>query len=744
MKKLPIILILILTLVGASVTADNNYTRLGKTLNSEFSTGIGFFNTELTGETSRTKSINSLVNAPLIADLDNNGVNEIIVLDGSTFRIYNSDLQLQATYPINITQTGARYTYLIQDIDNDNFLEIIVIRDREANEQANLEIIEFNGTSIHQDIRLDLDQTTGIALESEFMIACRTDNDCIIVLTPSRVTVGFPGLSAWGFNATNISTRHEVVTIGPGKAACAPKFRTMSVSDPDNDGEEEFTFTYIVAQSGNDQVEIKTLGLQANLSPIIEMIGGKAIFDALSDTTSNKCTDQLSSAETLFTSPLVFDADGVSSNGQEAIFAANTDADEFKMFSYESVGSTWVFLDDYPEVFQADGTILSNIMLFNSFTDTGKVDFCVLGFEEADQQLDLLCASEQTNEFIETNEFFFDTTGRFNVTSTYGSYSILSHSTQHTTATIDGNNLDEVLSTYGIFELDYTGVNHLDMIWESPQANIAIISIDAEKVGREDLIGNTNTNLWYFDDGYTTSGAGIDSYSINPCIDNTWKINTSVENRLTVIDPDGDSVSARSILYFGDSDSTVIQDTGWAANSSSGTTFTFSHKANVTRGTSTLRMMAQDTSNPTEIEIIDITFSVGVNGAVFNDCTTDVTGLSVNVTPSFSDDILDANNNILTRNLRLVNSEFNFGLTLEIIYWIITLLVIGGSFFYAVDVGASAIQATIVTTMLGVGMVILGTLMGIISLGVILSMFVISIAIISFAFKNMFMGTRGD
>ncbi len=742
MKKLPIILIIAVLLLVSNVIADNNYTRLGKTLNSEFSTGIGFFNTQLTGETSRTKAINTLVNVPLVADLDNDGVNEIIILDGSTFRIYNTELQLQATYLINLTQTGPRYIYLIQDLDNDNLSEIIVTRDRDDLEQAEIEIIEYNGSVIKQDTRLDISPTSGLGLESEFMIGCGTDDNCMIVLTPSRVTGAFVDVSAWSFNFTNISTRYQVERVGTNKAVCAPKFRTISVSDPDNDGVQEFTFTYIIAQGGGDRVEFRTLGIQANFSPIVEITGFRSIFDALGNTGLDECSNQLSGAERLFTAPLVFDVDGVSSNGEEMIFAVNIDEDEFKMFSYESVGSSWSFLDDYPEVFQADGTILSNVMLFNSFTDTGKVDFCVLGFEDADQQLDLLCASEQTNQLVETDEFFFDTTGRFNVSTSYGDYSILSHSTQHTTATTEGNNLDEVLSTYGIFELDYTGINHLDMIWDSPQENIGLISVDAQRVGREDLIGNTETNLWYFDDGFSTSGAGIEGYFVNPCLDNTWKINTSVENRITVIDPDGDSVSARSILYFGDSDSNVTQDSGWASNASSDTTFTFSHKANVSRGTSTLRMMAQDTSNPTEIEIIDVTFSVGANGVVFNDCTTDVTGLAVNVTPTFSDDALDANNNILTRNLRLVNSEFNFGLTLEIIYWIITLVIIGGSFFYAIDSSANAMQATIISVMLGVGMVILGSLLGVISLGVLLSMFVISMAILSFAFRNMFMGNR--
>ncbi len=159
MKKSLIILIIVMSLIINTVIADNNYTRLGKTFNSEFSTGIGFFNTQLTGETSRTKAINTLVNIPLVADLDNNGVNEIIILDGSTFRIYNTELQLQATYLINLSQTGSRYIYLVQDIDNDNLSEIIVTRDLGAGDSGEVEIIEYNGTNIYQDRLFGLPNT---------------------------------------------------------------------------------------------------------------------------------------------------------------------------------------------------------------------------------------------------------------------------------------------------------------------------------------------------------------------------------------------------------------------------------------------------------------------------------------------------------------------------------------------------------------------------------------------------------
>ena len=184
-----------------------------------------------------------------------------------------------------------------------------------------------------------------------------------------------------------------------------------------------------------------------------------------------------------------------------------------------------------------------------------------LGYDQTANILDLLCASEQTGQIIETDEFTFDSGPFYNISFGYGDPWIpITHAGQQSTATTSGNNLNEIINSYGVFRLNFEGVNHLDLIWENPISNGAVISVDYEEVGREDMFVLTDTNIWYINDGFTNLGSNISSYYTNPCLDSTWKINTSVEVRITSTDDEGDLVNSRAIFYQGESNE---QDSGW-------------------------------------------------------------------------------------------------------------------------------------------------------------------------------------
>ena len=70
--------------------------------------------------------------------------------------------------------------------------------------------------------------------------------------------------------------------------------------------------------------------------------------------------------------------------------------------------------------------------------------------------LNLVCASEQTGEVPETNEFDYNKVGLYNVTR---GWHLATHSTKQDSTLTDGNNLDEIITSYGIFRLDFVLIN---------------------------------------------------------------------------------------------------------------------------------------------------------------------------------------------------------------------------------------------------------------------------------------------
>ena len=269
--------------------------------------------------------------------------------------------------------------------------------------------------------------------------------------------------------------------------------------------------------------------------------------------------------------------------------------------------------------------------------------------------LSLTCASETRTELFqpETEEFTFlvDTLSLpFNISATNTVFSNMMHSAQHTSVVTGGTgqhsasniDLSEVLLTYGLFRVDYEGVNTLELVFENPHGESAIVSVDAEKVtfegGREDLIALSNARLFYIDDQFSNSPAQIDTITSSPCIlDQTIKINATINLDVLASDSDLDSISMRVIPYFGSTNEFTIpstNDDGFTNNVSSGSTFSFQFTANKTIGTGSIRFQVRDTEDKTIVNE-DRIFTVGNAGQELGDSTcSDITVVVPTVTPS--------------------------------------------------------------------------------------------------------------
>lgn len=592
------------------------YEQLGGNNSQFLIEGTGYYNDQLS-ETCGTDIVCTAKNlaspnvVPMVSDLDSDGINEIIAVDGVNIRLYQtSSLTILDAYSSSVTITSM-YIY---DIDGDSLKEIIVAGNND------MEIVQWNGTDMSADVTFANGLTGYETGTPNIAIACVDTDNCLVIYEEREAgAVGNSGAIEYAtFNSTNIVNLGEIDASANNDVICLSNIPEMQTADIDGDG-----YTEYIASAGDvddGKIHLYVIYVNSTNNLTVEQTGTR---------TMRSLTDSCDTSSTYFTSPLVFDIDGASSDGLEIVAGYQIDSDEFEMASFSK---TCAFEDEYPEVFDSDGIILSNPFRANAFPDTGDVDFCVMGYDTADGFLDLTCASEQTGNLVETEEFKSNVAPAevltFNVTAGYHS---VAHAVQTSVQTTDGTNLHEVLTAYGVWELEWAGffgsVNRLDLIWENPKGDSAVIMSDVENVGKNDVLALTSTNLWYIDDGFTNSVAEIDEYTINPCIDATWKVNTTVSVQLTIEDFDDDDVAGR-IKFFSAYPTTVLYDSGWSINASSGTTFSFGFTANETTSNGGLVMYATDVENygdNTSIGIYPV--SVSTSGVEYGDCITTETGI---------------------------------------------------------------------------------------------------------------------
>ena len=602
LKTTPIILFIVLLFLPI-VFAD--YTQIGGD-DHYFNTETGFFNAQLTDDCSSTditctaRTIASPTYIPLVADLDADGTNEIIAFDGATVRLYHdSSLTIIDSFTSGVV--SAITSAITYDVDGDGLVEVIIAGGNDV------EIVEYNGTLIINQSSY-LNALTGLSSGTPvILLACDGEERCSAVYEEKDdgCVPCIQHLYGASFNSTEVIDHETTVhTSSSNNNPCLSGFNSMQVADLDGlDGINEFVFSF--SDYAADRFGI--ISFQLNSSGNIVM--KDSVFNSDGTTSSSSCDV----SNWYVSNSLSYDIDGSSSNGLETAIGFRTGSGDFKIYVYDK---NLNFVDDYPELSDGEGIIVSNMMRANAFADTANEDFCIMGYQgTALRRLNLICGSMTSGYLFSHRDFVYDLPVDFNVTG----LSLISHATQMSQATTDGNNLDEIVNAYGVWSLDYSFIDELELIWQNPKGNSTVIPADAEQNGREDLLMLTSTNLWYIDDGFTNTGGVLSSYTINPCIDRTWKQNTSVTITATVTDADGDDVSARAMLYAGTANQ---QDSGWSSNFSSGTTFSFSFTANNTASNAWLEIYGRDVENPAENSSISVQFSVATSGAEFGDCIT--------------------------------------------------------------------------------------------------------------------------
>lgn len=512
MNKLHIILITLFLLLPSALALGEYYAPGTQTYNLE-----GLWSTNIQEGTEGITANQALVTfngswtSPLVGDLDNDGLNEIVVIDGSNVELYqNKTLEGLAGQPAEDPVQHA----ILFDIDGDDTLEVLTVGGDKYS------IFDYNGTALTLTNNYTILNSTG-ADSYQYMIGCGTTERCIIV--NARTKGGVPStesIYAMRANSSGVYNSTTLKTSQNNGDYTLPKIRAVSYENMDGSGNQ---FVFSSYDGGFLDVCYWYVSMTDNsvTEDFQKCISASQIFG---DTGRDD-----------FTSPLVGEFSPTDS-GREVVMAYQADsAQEFEMILYASNG---VEIDDYPDLTFTQGTIISNPVRANVFDGTsGNRDFCVLGYWTQNDELKLLCGSAVADE----DEAEFDYDGTAYDLSETDFYPInLLHAVQIDDSLQNGIDTHEFLTPYGIFSIDF-GV--LDDTLEAEglitdfQNGIAIPT-DAEQTGYFDILYRTESALIYFDDGFTNTQTSIRSSSLTPTPLCTGRVYTLT---ITVQDIDGDT-----------------------------------------------------------------------------------------------------------------------------------------------------------------------------------------------------------
>lgn len=759
-----IIPILVLILLVSSAFAQFDYTQTGGS-SDDFSTSLTSLTTIDEDETTTSsKSFTGARDAPLVADLDNDGVNEIIGISDGSINLYQTkSLTPLETFTISNEVLSNFFAF---DIDGDDLVELIYAQvDSEI-----LNILEYNGTSFYNETSIDLSGLTH-AGSGDMLLSCRFTNDCFMAFSSKSAGGGGAGV-IYGlfFNSTDIGAETSLVTASWANAKfCSPFVKTIVPIDYDSDDSALTELEYNFGMYENDAVgELSYYLLSVQVTgttPVLERHVRETDFGDYTLSSPLTCADADRRA---MSGPLIMDIDGFSGT-LETIIAMQTDSDRYVMLSYRKdadgtdpleisfPGGTRI--DDYPETADAIGTLISPLFKTNAFDNTGKEDFCVLGYNGALNATEMTCGSEQQSTFPidqETVKLTLSSSnfeGLYDIDETVSQYNTMVHSINWQSGNNPGASadLDEILTTYGVFQIDYSFDDELLVLYEISTDNGAVIPVDAEKLQlvngnpRNDLILVDSTNIRYIDDGFSNSQAVRSDTDVSPC-NGDWQVNTSIEVDMVLTDADEDTVIGRVTAYSGESNEQVVVDNG-----SSGATLSFILKANQTTANSILKIEWWD-SGTNIVQELNKNFVVANTGLEASDCTEtleDQVLTSTEINGSLTEIQTDLTENNIATGLDSIVAFYGFNSESlgRQVGWLIMMLVLALTIIFQdnkMNRGTENPQFTLIMVVISeILMLVLGVYLGFLSFGMLLTLIVLSLIVLGFWIKRMFTSDGG-
>lgn len=726
---------LFLLIFSFFVYSESSYLQPGGT-DQDFNQGDGRFNSDIT-EIYNGRTLTTRMFSPLIGDLDNDGLNEIVILSGDTLRVYqNSTLQIVDTVDLNCDLEDIAPPILF-NIDGGSDIEIITI-------------CAVGGTGTYKHYKLvagslvefDSEVTFpgGVLEDFQTWIQCRGVNDCMLFKTDTTMNI-----QAIPFNSTNISQNVLVVQSGGADDYCFPNIRTNAVFDLDGNGEKFFVSAFRIPSSGNEQARIYAIDSNGtNALQYNDFGGGLTSFNLgnIGLTPDDNCIDD--NEGSFITSPLGFDYDTGEAGNEILIGSIEDNTNSFRLFSFEKDGT---FLDDHPEITDGEGRLVSNLMVMNAFSSNADpTGICVLGYDQEIDELDLICGS-RLGTGIQSREFTGSQGG--NITFNYTSWSPITHAVQTRSTLINGVNLHEIITTFGSFQIGALG-DPLTRDWVSEKIDVAYIPIDYDNDGQIEIIGVNDQNVFFVTDGFVNTNCDtancIRSVSTNPCIlDSVGLVNSSLSVSVVADDvEDGDQVAVKIDMYVG---GTNEHTSGWSNNASSGTTFTFTNPTiaiNQTISAGVMIVRARDTNDPSKIDSETFTFSVSDSGFDFGECisTSIPSGVTEEETTTATGEGVD---DAITNVVDDISEEIGIqGTTFWFILMTLAPIVLLWVFSKLPNVTESSLKiGLLIIAIFEIFMMVLGVRLGFISTGLLITITVLAGGVIAVAIATKTFQSNG-
>jgi hypothetical protein len=521
------------------VNAEIEYPSFGGYAEDYYSNDYSFFNQFVDDSIEDVFPFTDVQFMPLVADLDGDETNEIIILADGVIAVLHAIVlpegilfEIIDAYTTNATLAGSYWSNMLTyDIDGDSKREIIV----HSQQVGHIYIMDFNGsTLVDQGYNWDTYWNVGTPpYSADSMIGCGDDDGCVIIYNDrNRFDTGTTRyLYANVFNTTKVvTTTQKTIHSNVDQPYCLPKFKDLAY------GNDKYYFTWGF-YPGNPYLT----GLEVNSTRGIIFTNQYQSYNVMDF--GNNCGRGV----TQLTSPVVIDY--TIDTGMEIGYGTQASLSDFKMVIYKS---NYDLIDEYPETFASPGQIISNPFVANSFIDSEHTSLCVVGYQKsygAYGRLTILCADFQSEySGVQNNVVFYHnflSERDYNITAT-NIYSVGAHSIN----SIQSNQLSEVLNPYGVFELENRANASLFSLcylsqdcdayirYEMPiQEEIAVISVDYFNNGYEDLIALSNTNLYYIDDGFINKNAYLGYCTkIQPAIDTIWQIHEQWTEQVIIAD----------------------------------------------------------------------------------------------------------------------------------------------------------------------------------------------------------------
>lgn len=603
-------------MIMASTVFGGDYNRTGGEDLSFNQKGTGTFNPENDEQTvTAQKVLTDGEFHPLVADLDNDGVNEIIVFDGNQVELYHgSDMTLVDIQTMS-TLDPLGYIYAITyDVDGDGYTEIIATSNFGA---YGIEIMKYNSTHFYS-----MSDDTSPNFGSDCIFNCIETERCAYVCADSVTSAS--GSYTYGFdiglfNSTDIyyATDSQRWTCGDqsGESCCVshPAIPYLTISDIDGDSITEMIWSYRVEEyphiGGSHKFFYEIVEIYENDTMGLQSAKG---VDSGWDTGASATYNCRLLWGNRFTEVSVYDYDGAVGTGEEIVMGIMDTSSTYVMYNYN-----WDGTENHKHPFivdKGDGNLVSNVIRMNSFPSSSTQDYCVYGFDEDSQELTALCGTlNPAFGYFSTQNFDFEMSGLnnpYNISDDARLFRKMGHASQSSSQLESGENLDEVFISYGVFSIDYDALSGEDLVllYENPIGiDSAFIPIDVEQNDLDDVLIQTANNVYYLDDGFTNTYAFIDSdsCSINPCVDKVWKTNTSVLVNFRGNDVDDDDlIQGRAIMYYDEGNDT--QDSGWSNLQSSPVDYSYEFIANKTKVAGKLYIMVRDAEENNRTFMVDL------------------------------------------------------------------------------------------------------------------------------------------